>query len=560
MYKDELLNELKEIQEKYEKEVARVLSKVPHAQQEHMTFSGLPVKPLYSPQDIADIDFLKDISFPGQYPYTRGLFPAGYLTRGLHIRQVTGFGTAEETNARWKFLLSQGANALSVVPDDGSGHRADSDDKRVRGLVGKGGVAMDTLYDYETLFDGIDMMKYPVHLITCNAYGLASYLAIAEQRGIEFADLRGSMSNWIRPETECLDIMEFCARNIPLFNAGYLDMRNVREGGCTATQEIAFGVAAAMAGCDELIERGLAIEEFLHRITWFVNSGPELFEEVAKFRAMRKTWARIFSERYGVKDPKALMCRMHCQTYAPTLTMQQPFNNLVRSTIYGMAAILGGVQSLHVNSFDEAFAIPTEFSASLSVRTQQIIDLETGITNVIDPLGGSYYVEKLTTQLEAEAMDIIDSVQSRGGGFKAWEWMCSEIRKAAVKNQEEFDNGSKKLVGVNTLVEDNDIQLNAFQVLQEHADFEALTEYSTDLADKQVQRLNKVRNERDNTKLDHARQALTRALEARENMLPPLMDAVKSGLTRGEFARIKAEVYNLPGEGPYVCSPPHVLA
>ena len=560
MFKDELLEELQEIQEKYEKEVARVISKVPEAQQKHVTFSGLAVKPLYSPQDIADIDFLKDISFPGQFPYTRGLFPAGYLTRGLHIRQVTGFGTAEETNMRWKFLLSQGANALSVVPDDGSGNRADSDDKRVRGLVGKGGVAMDTLYDYETLFEGIDMMKYPVHLITCNAYGLACYLAIAEQRGIEFSNLRGSMSNWIRPETECLDSMEFCARNVPMFNAGYLDMRNVREGGCTAAQEIGFGVAAAMAGCDALIERGLAIDDFLHRITWFVNSGPELFEEAAKFRAMRKTWARIFSERYGAKDSKSLMCRMHCQTYAPTLTKQQPFNNLVRSTIYALAAILGGVQSLHVNSFDEAFAIPTEFSASLSVRTQQIIDLETGITDVIDPLGGSFYVEHLTSRLESQAMDIIDTVQSKGGGFKAWQWMCGEIRKAAVKNQEEFDNGSKKLVGVNTLVEENDVQLSAFQVLQEHADFEALTEYSTDLAEKQIQRLNRVRNERDVSKLEQARDALARAMALKANMIPPLIDAVKCGLTRGEFAQLKAEVYNLPGEGPYVCSPPHVLA
>ncbi|MBW2408366.1 MAG: hypothetical protein JRF72_01115, partial [Deltaproteobacteria bacterium] len=237
-----------------------------------------------------------------------------------------------------------------------------------------------------------------------------------------------------------------------------------------------------------------------------------------------------------------------------------PFNNLVRSTIYAMAAILGGVQSLHVNSFDEAFAIPTEFSASLSVRTQQIIDLETGITDVIDPLGGSYYVEHLTNRLEADAMEIIDTLQSKGGGFKAWEWMCSEIRKAAVKNQEEFDNGSKKLVGVNTLVEENDVQLSAFQVLQEHADFEALTEYSTDLADKQIQRLNKVRNERDNTRLDQAREMLSQAMASGENMIQPLMDAVKCGLTRGEFARIKAEVYNLPGEGPYVCSPPHVLA
>jgi methylmalonyl-CoA mutase N-terminal domain/subunit len=560
MFSEDVIQQIRKIQEKYEEEISRILSKVPEAGKEHITFSGIPVKPLYSPGDLTGIDFFSDISFPGQYPYTRGVFPAGFLTRGLHIRQVTGLGTAEETNARWKFLLSQGANALSVVPDDGSGNRADSDDKRVRGLVGKGGVALDTLYDFETLFDGIDMMKYPVHLICCNAFALASYLAIAQQRGIDFKALRGSMSNWMRPEVECLDIIEFCARNIPLFNAGYLDMRNVREGGCTAAQEIGFGVAAAMAGCDGLIERGLEIDDFLHRITWFVNSGPELFEEVAKFRAMRKTWAKIFAERYGAKDPKSLMCRMHCQTYAPTLTMQQPFNNLMRSTIYAIAALLGGVQSLHVNSFDEAFAIPTEFSASLSVRTQQIIDLETGITKVIDPLGGSYYVDQLTKKIEAQALTIIDSVQSRGGGFKAWNWMCSEIRKAAVKNQEEFDNGSKKLVGVNTLVDDNDIQLRAFRVLQEHADFEALTEYSGSLAEKQIQRLNKVRNERDNAKLSRAREKLTQTMANQENMIPALIEAVKCGLTRGEFAGIKAEVLNLPGEGPYVCSPPYVLA
>lgn len=560
MFKDELIHELKEIQERYEQEVRQVLSKIPEAEQEHMTFSGIPVKPLYSPRDLAGIDFLEDISFPGQFPYTRGVFPAGYLTRGLHIRQVTGLGTAEETNARWKFLLSQGANALSVVPDDGSGHRADSDDKRVRGLVGKGGVALDTLYDYETLFDGIDMLKYPVHLITTNAFALACYLAIAEARAIDFKELRGSMSNWMRPEIECLDILEYCARNVPLFNGGYLDMRNVREGGCTVVQEIGFGVAVAMAGCDALIERGLDIDDFLHRITWFVNSGPEFFEEVAKFRAMRKTWARIFRERYGAKDPKSLMCRMHCQTYAPTLTLQQPFNNLIRSTIYAMAAVLGGVQSLHVNSFDEAFAIPTEFSASLSVRTQQIIDLETGITNVIDPLGGAFYVEWLTSKLEAEAIKLIDTVQSKGGGFKAWDWMCSEIRKAAVKNQKEFDNGIKKLVGVNTLVEDHDTQLRALNVLKEYADFDALYEYSSDVADKQIRRLNKVRRERDTEKLDRAKKELRTILAAEQNMIPPLVEAVKCGLTRGEFAQIKSEVYNLPGEGPYVCSPPFVLA
>jgi len=560
MFKDEVIKELKEIQERYEAETSRALSKIPGTEREHITFSGLAVKPLYSPKDVAEIDFFRDISFPGQYPYTRGLFPAGYLTRGLHIRQVTGFGTAEETNERWKFLISRGANALSVVPDDGSGNRADSDDERVRGLVGKGGVALDTLYDYETLFDGIDMMKYPVHMITYNAFALACYLAIAEKRGIDFKELRGSMSNGIRPETECLDIMEYCARKVPLFNAGYLDMRNVREGGCTAAQEIAFGVASAMAGCDGLIERGLDVDDFLHRITWFVNSGPEFFEEAAKFRAMRRLWAKIFSDRYGAKDPRSLMCRMHCQTYAPTLTMQQPFNNIIRSTIYALAAVVGGVQSLHVNSFDEAYAIPTEFSASLSVRTQQIIDLETGITKVVDPLGGSYYVEWLTNKLEEEAVNIIDTIQSKGGAFKAWEWMCSEIREAALKNQEEFDTGRKLLVGVNTLVEENDIQMRAFNTLQKHADFEALFEYSPSVADKQIARLNKVRRERDNEKLDEAKEELINTLKAGQNMIPPLIEAVKCGMTRGEFAKIKSEVYKQPGEGPYVCTPPLVLA
>ena len=560
IYSKEIMKELEEAQARYEEEVRRILNNIPDTATEYTTFSGTSVKRLYSPKDIEDLDYLEDLSFPGQYPFARGLFPGGYVTRNLHIRQVTGLGTAEDTNKRWKFLLSQGANALSVVPDDGSGNRADSDDERVRGLVGKGGVALDTLYDYQTLFEGIDMQKYPVHMITSNAYGLACYLALAEKRGIDFRELRGSMSNWIRPEIECLDIMEYCAKNVPLFNSGYLDMRNVREGGCSAAQEIGFGIACAMAGCDALIEKGLKIEEFLHRITWFINAGPELFEEVAKFRALRRLWAKIFHERYGVDNPKSLMCKMHCQIYAPTLTMQQPFNNLIRGTIYALGALLGGVQSLHVNSFDEALAIPTEFSASLSVRTQQILDLETGITEVIDPLGGSYYVEWLTNRLEEAAIEIIDKIQKMGGAFKAWDWMCNEIRLAAVKNQEEFDTGRRLLVGVNTLVDEEDIQMKALRVLQKHADFEALYEYSPSLADKQVERLAKVRSERNAGELNRARKELISAMKKKENMIPPLITAVKAGLTRGEFGKIKADIFNLPGGGPYVCSPPLVLA
>ena len=560
MFHNEFVEELRKARERYEEEVTQILHRIPSAEKQYVTFSGIPVKPLYSPEDIQDIDFFKDVSFPGQYPYTRGVFPAGYLSRGLHIRQVTGFGTAEETNQRWKFLMSKGANALSFVCDDGSGCRADSDDPRVRGMVGAGGVAMDSLYDYETLFDGIDIEKISVHMISLTAYSLACYLAIAESRGIDFNTLRGSMSNVIRNDTECLDVIEYCARNVPLFNAGYLDMRNTREGGCTAAQEIAFGTSLAMAAADALIDRGLSIDDFQHRMTWFVNAGPEVFEEAAKFRALRKVWAKIFKERYGAEDPRSLMARMHCQIYAPTMTMQQPFNNLVRGTIYALGAIMGGVQSLHVNSFDEALAIPTEFSATLSVRTQQIIELETGITKVADPLGGSYYVEWLTKKLEDEATEIIDKIQEMGGGFKAWDWICSEIRNAAMTNQVEFETDQRPLVGVNTLVEEDDIQMRALKVLQEHADFDTIYEYSPALAEKQVSRINKVRSERDSKAVEKARTRLTEAIEAGQNMIPPLKEAVKCGLTRGEFAQVKAETLDMPGGGPYVCAPPAVLA
>jgi methylmalonyl-CoA mutase N-terminal domain/subunit len=559
MYKEDIIIEIDNAQAQYEEELRLALSKS-GSQSEHKTLSGISVKPLYTPKDVAEIDFLKEVSFPGHYPYTRGVFTAGFFSRGLNIRQVTGLGTAEETNTRWKYFLSHGASALSFVRDDGGGSRYDSNDQRVRGLIGHGGVALDTLYDYETLFEGIDITKYPVHMITASAYSLACYLIIAERRGIDFKKLRGSMSNLLRPENECLDIMEYCTRNVPLFNAGYLDMRNVREGGCTAAQEIAFGTAIAMAGSDVLIERGLEIDDFLHRITWFVNAGPELFEEVAKFRAIRKIWAKIFRERYGAKNENGLLARMHCQTYAPTLTKQQPFNNLMRSTIYALAAILGGVQSLHVNSFDEALAIPTEFSALLSIRTQQIIDLETGITNVIDPLGGSYYVEALTAKLESAAMDIIDDIQSRGGGFKQWDWMCDEVRIAAIENQKMYDTGEKKLVGVNTLVDENDIQMNALRILSEHADFKGLYEYDPSAVERQIKRLNKVLMERDSRKLEQAMDELLNVMTSGDNMVDPLIKAVKYGMTHGEFAKLKGKAYNHTPQGPYACNPPMVLA
>jgi len=317
-----------------------------------------------------------------------------------------------------------------------------------------------------------------------------------------------------------------------------------------------------MAGSDILIERGLEIDEFLHRITWFVNSSPDFFEEAAKFRAMRKVWARIFKERYNARNESSLLCRMHCQTYAPTLTREQPFNNIVRSTIYSMAAVMGGVQSLSVNSFDEALSIPTEFSALISVRTQQIIDLETNISKVIDPLGGSYYVEALTEELEKKAISIIDTIQSKGGAFKAWDWMCGRVQKAAETAQRDIDSGAYPLVGINIhkLSKEDDLQANAMRILDKDPNFEGLYKYDTSIVDRQIERLNKVRNERDKGKLKETMDELLATMKTGDNMIPSLIEAVKSGMTQAEFAGLRAIAYNQPGGGPYVCAPPRLLA
>lgn len=543
MFEEQLIRELNEASKKYEEEVKQILDKFPGAEKEHLTSSGLEVKPLYTPLDTKDTDFTTEISFPGQFPYTRGVFPAGHRSRKPNIRQFTGVGTAEETNERWKYLISQGATALAVI---GLQWCYDSDDERRIGFVGKDELVCDTLYDYETLFDGIDLRKYTIHLITGEPFALANYLAIAEKQGIPFNEIRGSMSNILLPIKGCLDIIEFCAKNVPLFNAGYLDVRNTREGGCTAAQEIAFGIALTMDVVDMLIQRGVDIDQFASRITWYVNSAPEFFEEVAKFRAIRRMWARLFRDHYGAKDPHSWQARMHCQTYAPTFTRVQPFNNLIRGTVYGMAAIMGGVQSLHINSFDEPFAIPTELSAALSVRTQQIINYETGIASVVDPLGGSYYVEWLTDKLEEEAQSIIDTIQSRGGAFKNYEWMKAEVRKAAWDWQKDLDSGKTILVGSNWFVDPDDIQIKAFKAMQQHEGLEALTEYDPTIRDKQIARLNKVRRERDNEKLEKAMKNLSNAIKADENILPPLIEAVKCYMSQGEWSRLWEEATGQP--------------
>ncbi|MEK7847482.1 MAG: methylmalonyl-CoA mutase family protein, partial [Chloroflexota bacterium] len=539
MYDRDTLKRLEEARARYEAEVAGILKKGGEAG--YHTPSGIEVKPLYTPLDVPGTDYQRDISFPGQYPYTRGLFPAGFRSRAWNLRQVVGLGTAEETNQRCRYLLSQGQTALGIVGAVKSamgGYGYDTDDERTIGFAGKDGVQIDTLADFETLFEGIDLDTTSVHLITPSAVALACYINLCQKRGKELHQIKGSMSNQVRPGRECLDIIEFCARHMPHFNATYIDVRNVREAGCTAPQEIAFGVAFGMAAADALLERGLTIDQFAPRVTWFVNAGPEFFEEVAKFRAMRRLWARVMRERYSAQDPRSCRMRAHCQTYAPSLTYQQPLNNIIRSTVYALAAVLGGVQSMSVNSFDEVLAIPTEFSATLSLRTQQIIHHETGVSEVVDPLGGAYYVEWLTNRLEEEAAKLLDTIQGMGGAFKAKAWMEQQVREAAFRQQKEMDEGKRVQVGVNAFVEEDDRQFKF--VTSRGTDL--LYRYDPTVRDKQIARLNRVKAQRDPAAVERARLRLREAFAHKENVLPAFVEATAAYMSGGEIARVCREV------------------
>lgn len=543
MFREEVLKELQEKVEEYEVELSKY-------KEEYHTMSGIPVKRLYTPLDIAGQDYMRDIGFPGHYPFTRGGFAAGFVSRPWNLRQVIGLGNAEETNQRIKYLLSKGQTALGIVGAVKSGmgrYNFDTDDERTIGFAGKDGVQLDTLLDYEIMLDGVDISKISIHLITSSAIALAMYIAVAEKRGIPLDQLKGSMSNVVRPSKECWDIIEFCARNMPQFNATYIDVRNIREAGCTAPQEIGFGVAFGIEAVRQMRERGVDIDEFAPRISWFVNAGPEFFEEVAKFRAMRRLWAKTMKE-LGAKDPRSMRLRAHVQTYAPTLTYQQPLNNIIRSTIYALAAVLGGAQSLSVNSFDEALAIPTELSATLSLRTQQIIYFETGVAEVVDPLAGSYYVEWLTDRLEEEAQKIVEAIEARGGAFKAYDWMQEQVREAAYRYQQEVESGKRIWVGVNAFVEEDDPQLR--MVLSQSI---PIYKYDPTLRERQIERLNKVKRERDQARAEAAKQGLYEALKKGENIMPALIEAAKAYLSHGEIAQICCQFWGQQESYTYFC-------
>lgn len=491
----------------------------------------------------------EELGFPGQFPFTRGIQPTMYRGRLWTMRQYAGFGTAEESNARYRYLLSQGQTGLSVAFDLPTQIGYDSDHPLSRGEVGKVGVAIDSLADMEILFDGIPLEKVSTSM-TINAPAgvlLAMYLAAAEKQGVKAAQVSGTIQNDIlkeyiargtyifppRPSMRLTtDIFAYCAKEVPKWNTISISGYHIREAGSTAGQEIGFTLANGIAYVEAAVKAGLAVDEFAPRLSFFFNAHNDLFEEVAKFRAARRLWARIMKERFAAQDPRSLMLRFHAQTAGSTLTARQPDNNVVRVAIQALAAVLGGTQSLHTNSRDEALALPTEESARLALRTQQVIGYESGVTATIDPLGGSYYLEALTDRLETEARHIIRRVDDLGGAVAAIEsgFPQQEIQDSAYRSQREIENKQRIVVGVNEFV-------------VEEAPPAALFRVEEKIEKSQRAKLEQMRQRRERTKVGQALRALGAAAQGSENLMPSILEAVRAYATLGEICGVLREVF-----------------
>jgi methylmalonyl-CoA mutase, N-terminal domain len=526
-----------------------VLSKKPYWKKDFTTVSGMEVNPLATPASIADQDF-HEIAYPGQFPYTRGIHPTGYRGRLWTMRQFAGFGTAENTNERFKYLLSQGQTGLSVAFHLPTLYGYDSDHHYSAGEVGKCGVAIDSLADMETLFSGIDLEEVTVSM-TINStapIALAMYLAVAEKQGADWKKIGGTLQNDIlkeyiaqkeyifppRPSMRLItDTISYCAENVPKYNTISISGYHIREAGSTALQELAFTLRDGMEYVEYAVKAGMDVDDFAPRLSFFFNSHNDLFEEVAKFRAARRVWAKVMRDRYGAKDPRSLMLRFHTQTAGCSLTAQQPYNNIVRVTIQALAAVFGGTNSLHTNSLDETLALPTEASARIALRTQQIIAHESGVINTVDPLGGSYFIEELTDKMEKGCFEYIEKIDQFGGMVEAIEagFPQREIWDASYQFQRAVDSAEKIVVGV-----------NAFRMEQE--DPHDILYIDESVTDQQLALLNKVRAERDQQKVDAALQALrTAAADPNANTMPPIIEAVKVYATVGEISDALRDVF-----------------
>lgn len=527
----------------YEAKVAKAVAKFP----ERKNFEA---QRLYTPLDIEDFDYGEKLGFPGQYPFTRGVQPTMYRGRLWTMRAYAGFATAEETNARYKYLLEAGQTGLSVAMDLPTQIGLDSDHELSHGEVGKVGVAIDSLADMEALFDGIPLDKVSTSM-TINgpaAVLLAMYVAVAEKQGVKPEALKGTIQNDIlkeyiargtyifppRPSMRLItDTFEYCSKNIPKWNTISVGAYHIREAGASEVQEIAFAFANAMAYIDAAIKAGQKIDDFAPGISWIFTAGLDFFGEVAKFRAARRLWARIMKERYGASVPKAQMLRVHVHTAGSVLTAQQPLNNVVRITWQALSAVLGGIQSMACCAYDEAIALPTEESATLALRTQQLLAYESGVTDTIDPLAGSYYIETLTDKIEKEAYDYIDKIDRMGGAVAAIEqgYMQQEMAAHAYEYQHEVELGKRTVIGV-----------NKFNDSKKLAEQDVLTA-DLSVGERQIVRLEKMKAARDNEAVKAALEKLREAAKGTENLMPYLIDAVKTYATLGEICGVLREEF-----------------
>jgi methylmalonyl-CoA mutase N-terminal domain/subunit len=516
----------------------------------YVTASSAPVELLATPADIEELDYFRDLNHPGEFPYTRGIHPNMYRGKMWTMRQFAGFGTPKDTNQRFKYLLKHGQMGLSVAFDLPALMGRDADDPLSTGEVGKCGVAVSSLADMEVVFDGIPLDKVSTSM-TINGPAimiLAFYLAVAEKQGVPFKQVRGTLQNdilkeyiaqkeWIYPPHPSMriivDMMEYCTEHVPQWNTISISGYHIREAGSTAAQELAFTLADGFAYVEAAIERGMDVDSFAPRLSFFFNSHNDFFEEIAKFRAARRIWAKKMRDKYGAKNPRSWLLRFHTQTAGCTLTAQQPENNIVRVAYQAMAGVLGGTQSLHTNSMDETLALPSEKAVKIALRTQQILAHETGVPYTIDPLGGSYYVEMMTDRMEKEAEEYFEKIDQLGGVIPAIEknFFQSEIAKAAYIYQQEIDRNERIIVGVNGFVEkDEKLEIPLLLIPEE-------------VEKAQIESLKKLKNSRDNKKVSENLRKLKEAAEQDKNLMYPLIDCAKSYCSLGEMVNSLKEVF-----------------
>jgi methylmalonyl-CoA mutase N-terminal domain/subunit len=531
------------------KTLEKTLGKNPERKEQFFTDSKILLDTIYTPLDLINFDYEEKLGLPGEYPFTRGVQHNMYRGRLFTMRQYAGYGNAEETNKRFHYLLEQGQTGLSVAFDLPTQLGYDSDHPLSRGEVGKVGVAIDSLQDMEILFEGIPLDKVTTSM-TINspaAIILSMYLALAEKRGIPFAKLSGTIQNdilkeyvargtYIFPPEPSMrlitDIFSFSGKHLPSWNTISISGYHIREAGSTAVQEIAFTLANGIAYVDAAIKAGLDVDQFAPRLSFFFNAHLNFFEEIAKFRAARRVWARIMKERFGAANPRSMMLRFHTQTAGCTLTAQQPLVNIIRVAFQALSACLGGTQSLHTNSYDEAFSLPSEHAVSIALRTQQVLGYEIGVTDTVDPLGGAYFIEYLTDKIEEEVMNYIIRIDELGGAVKAIEegFMQQEIHQSAYEYQKEIENGKRVVIGLNKFVTKDEEPIK-------------LAKSSPAVEEYQKEKLKKLRQERNNEKVTAVLNHLYNAAQSSENLVPIFIEAVKAYATVGEICNVLRDVF-----------------